>query len=166
MKKKNIHLAQDRTASYMSLLSASNPLFPTSPSPSSSFPSHPQAQLSQWLSQYPPMHEARSPPVANCLNKCVLQVIYNLVVQRHHSCCLYQVFLNVRYLRLEPTKGQKGGELFGDMGSKCGCCRIFNVTQQVLNTDFFCFNSRWNVEECLSCLGSVLFKNQFLFLKD
>ena len=47
-----------------------NPLLPTSPSPSSSFPSHPpQAQLSQWSSYYPPTHEARSPPVANCSNK-------------------------------------------------------------------------------------------------
>ena len=33
----------------------------------------------------------------------------------------------------------EGGKLFGDAGGEGSCGGVFDVTQEVLDTDFFCF---------------------------
>ena len=60
-----------------------------------------------------------------------------MMVDGHLACCdIGEVFLNIGYPRLEAAEG---GELFGDAGGEGGCGGVFDVTQEVLDTDFFCF---------------------------
>ena len=59
------------------------------------------------------------------------------MVDGHLACRdVGEVFLNIGYPRLETAEG---GELFGDAGGEGSCGGVFDVTQEVLDTDFFCF---------------------------
>ena len=60
-----------------------------------------------------------------------------MMVNGHLACCdIGEVVLNIGYPRLEAAEG---GKLFGDASGEGGCGGVFDVTQEVLDADFFCF---------------------------
>ena len=52
-----------------------------------------------------------------------------------------------------------GGELFGDAGCEGCCCAVFDIAEEVLDPDFFCFLGFYcggDVEECFPCFSTIL----------
>ena len=66
-----------------------------------------------------------------------MEVVDDLVVHGHFAGGdIGEVVLDVGQAGLETSEG---GELLGDAGGEGSCGGVFDVTQEVLDTDFFCF---------------------------
>lgn len=61
----------------------------------------------------------------------------------------------------------EGSELFGNSGGESGGGRVFDVSEEVLDTDlfcFFCFDRLGDVDECLAGFCSVLVLRKFVLM--
>lgn len=88
-------------------------------------------------------------------------MIHNLMIHRHRaSSDVREIFLDIGDAGLETAER---GELLGDAcGEGCGCA-VFDVSKEVLDTDFFCFFCFYggrDVEECFTSFCSVLSAEQ------
>lgn len=86
-----------------------------------------------------------------------MEVVRYLVVHGHLAGGdVDEVLLDVGESRLEATEG---GELFGDAGGEGGGGGVFDVAEEVLDADlfcFFCFDGGGDVEEGFASFCTIL----------